>query len=897
VNIFKLFGEVALKGAKAVISGLKSIEKSAEEAAEEVDQLEDELDDLPRRKDVEVNVDTDRAMSNVSGLVKALLAISPAVVPALAAVSAGAMGLVSAFGAAGVAAAGFGAVTVGVLKDVFEASEELTEAQEELEQADTAKERKKALEKQEEALSGLTKEQKKAVLALQDFKKFWERFTKSFEKPVVEMFAESLKVLKDLLEKLRPAIEGAAKASNTLLKTLGQSLKTKDVQDFFNWLSRSAEPSLVAFGKVLGNVLRGVMNLMVAFDPMGQALMDWLVKSTKAFADWSAGLSKTEGFAKFIDYVNINLPALNGLFKNLFKIIGELIKLLAPIGTVALWSLAILTEKVLDTIEAIKQAFKRIDPKDIAGSFENITVAIIQALTGGIVKFLELGALVVKKIAEGMGISVPELMMIPIRIIEGIIMGLLQAIPNILQVGFQIVLGLLKGIIAALPRLIETASQIITDLINSLVTSIPQLLQAGRQLLWSLIQGIIEALPLLMEAALQIITSLAINITNMLPSILQMGFQLLMSLLNGILQALPQLILQLSMLVTTIINTLTQFVINNLPQLLQAGLALLQGILQGITSNLPMILATILVLIQNILDAILQNLDKLINAGIEILMALIDGITRMLPSLVEMAIYLIDKVAVMLLENLPKIIDAGVKILLALVDGISKMMPQLVPAAVKLILKLFDALIQNLPKIIDAGIKILLSLIDGLIKTIPTLIIAIPKIIKAIIDAFADVDWLQVGKDIIKGIAKGLASAASSLWEAAKDVARRALAKAKEALGISSPSKVFAKEVGRWIPPGIVEGIASQEDLVEDAIESMLPTPEIEPDFALTSNRTGLGVAGVSGSGQTTINLTINYGNVSLNSRADMRANAEIIGEQLRRLFDRQDRTVRGGVL
>ena len=45
--------------------------------------------------------------------------------------------------------------------------------------------------------------------------------------------------------------------------------------------------------------------------------------------------------------------------------------------------------------------------------------------------------------------------------------------------------------------------------------------------------------------------------------------------------------------------------------------------------------------------------------------------------------------------------------------------------------------------------------------------------------------------------------------------------KAKDALGIQSPSKVFAKEIGEWIPPGIGEG-------VENAMPELMGTAEGE---------------------------------------------------------------------
>ena len=66
---------------------------------------------------------------------------------------------------------------------------------------------------------------------------------------------------------------------------------------------------------------------------------------------------------------------------------------------------------------------------------------------------------------------------------------------------------------------------------------------------------------------------------------------------------------------------------------------------------------------------------------------------------------------------------------------------------------------------------------------------------------------VSIGENIASGLARGIRNGISWVADAARDIANRALNAAKNALGISSPSKVFEKEVGQWIPPGIGKGI------------------------------------------------------------------------------------------
>ena len=65
----------------------------------------------------------------------------------------------------------------------------------------------------------------------------------------------------------------------------------------------------------------------------------------------------------------------------------------------------------------------------------------------------------------------------------------------------------------------------------------------------------------------------------------------------------------------------------------------------------------------------------------------------------------------------------------------------------------------------------------------------------------------NIGKNAVQGLINGLMSGASALWNAAQSLASKAWNGMKSALGIHSPSKVMAEEVGQWIPKGVTVGI------------------------------------------------------------------------------------------
>lgn len=104
-----------------------------------------------------------------------------------------------------------------------------------------------------------------------------------------------------------------------------------------------------------------------------------------------------------------------------------------------------------------------------------------------------------------------------------------------------------------------------------------------------------------------------------------------------------------------------------------------------------------------------------------------------------------------------------------------------------------------------------LEMRNEIVKRIEAMKKRVLEIIQNIIDDikkfFTETDWGAVGQSIVDGIANALSKGASAIADAARRAAQAALDAAKKLLGIDSPSKVFADEVGKPIVQGIGIGI------------------------------------------------------------------------------------------
>ncbi|WMW42102.1 hypothetical protein [Bacillus subtilis] len=265
--------------------------------------------------------------------------------PMLGVAAGGVMGLGSAFAVAGTGAASFGALAVSSLSGVFKASEDLKKLQEKLDETTDAKERAKIMEKIKVIQQSLGKEEKKALDTLEDFKANWQSIAQSVQKPILKTFTSSLTTFKGVLNSLRPMFKSVANGGVTLAKSMNAAFKDTDMRRFIDYMNKNAGQAFVTFGKIAGNVLRTVMNLIVAFGPLGNDMSASLEKATASWVKWSANLGSSEKFQTFIEYVKTNGPKLLQIIGNLSGGLTKLFTGFAPMSQDMMTSLVNMTKR------------------------------------------------------------------------------------------------------------------------------------------------------------------------------------------------------------------------------------------------------------------------------------------------------------------------------------------------------------------------------------------------------------------------------------------------------------------------------------------------------------------------------------------------------------------------
>lgn len=326
-------------------------------------------------------------------------------------------------------------------------------------------------------------------------------------------------------------------------------------------------------------------------------------------------------------------------------------------------------------------------------------------------------------------------------------------------------------------------------------------------------------------------------LTKSLPAVQKLsgGFTQLFNGVSSLLDAydsggLDGLIEQIPVVISGLFSSASETLAENAPTLITASTTVLTSIIQSLAQSAPSLINSILPSLLNgffgLINALVSTIPtlvpELVQGAITLFLGLIDGLNDVIKQLMPMLPSLIKQITDTLIENLPAIIEGGFQLLTGLITGLTKCTPDLINAIIALIPVITDSLTENLPALVKAGMELIVALAQGLPQALPDLIDALPDIISAIIDGFKEVDWLDLGANILKGILNGLVSAVSGIWSVVQDVGSAIIDGFCDFFDIHSPSRVMAKKVGQYLPSGIAVGMEDTADEPVDEAQAIV---------------------------------------------------------------------------
>ena len=448
--------------------------------------------------------------------------------------------------------------------------------------------------------------------------------------------------------------------------------------------------------------------------------------------------------------------AADNIVKNLAEIIPRFAETLPALGGAIIAQIPGLVAAIVPAVlsagqSVLKQLQDAVLDFDFAGTADKVVQMITGFIEGdGLGSLLDTLVTIFTGIVNGISSMLPSLLPALIELISYVVTSLLDQLPAILDCALELILGLAQGILAALPVLIEALPEVISSIVEFLISAIPQIIDAGIELLMALV----DALPQIIKATVTALIAAA-------PQIAKAGVKLL----GALIEAIPVIVVELAKAVPDIVAAIIDV------------LAELPGLIGEVFAEI-------------VTDLVEWGQQMLSNASTAMsnMLSQVNSIIQELPG----------KIWTHLVNAVKRVIAWGQQMVSNASTAASNMLSKVSSTLQQLPGKVWDYLSQAAQKVVTWGTQLAQK---GAA--------AATQLFNSIVNGLSSLPskMAEIGSNIVSGIWNGISSGWNWLTNKVSNLANSLLDAAKDALGINSPSKEFADEVGRWIMPGVGKGL------------------------------------------------------------------------------------------
>lgn len=344
----------------------------------------------------------------------------------------------------------------------------------------------------------------------------------------------------------------------------------------------------------------------------------------------------------------------------------------------------------------------------------------------------------------------------------------------------------------------------------------------------------------------------------------------------------------ISDLIPVIVQEIPVLIEENLPILAEAAISIIQSLVDGISQNQEMLMKTAFETITYLANSLIKMLPQIVKLGLDLIVSLANGIAESLPELIPTVMDVIMQIVNILTDpaNLTNLLNASLVMLMELANGLVDAIPQLVDAINQIVMNIgwFLTDPKNIGMILEAALKIIVALGKGVLKAIPVFLKNMVTFYAKIFENFKNVDWGELGKNLVDGFKNGISKAWKNLKEWFKNLFGDLIGIAKKILGIASPSKVF-KKIGGFTAEGFGAGFEDEFAHVKDDMEDALNFDDASVGINASIRKVGAGAAGGAFGGTSIGNININIDGAKY---TDEQSLASAIALEIQNMTDRR---------
>lgn len=379
--------------------------------------------------------------------------------------------------------------------------------------------------------------------------------------------------------------------------------------------------------------------------------------------------------------------------------------------------------------------------------------------------------------------------------------------------------GLFTGLLAANPFVLVIAG--ITAVAAALTWFFTQT-ETGKRL-WNSFTtwftGIWNQISTACQPALQAIGTFITQTMSQIQQIWQTGWTLITTVLQNVWNTIGPII----MTALTAIITGIQTFITTITPLLQAGIQNIQTIFQTAAT----IISTVWNGLWNTISTVVQGAWTIIATIISTALAVIQGIIQLALAVVNgnwsAAWSAIQGIVSAVWGGIQGVVSAGI----GMVSGV-------VSAACSTIRSVWAALWNGVGSIVSSVWGGIVGTVSNMVGRVGSVVSGIGGTVRSAVSGAGS--WLvSAGRNIIQGLINGITGMVGSLYSSITNALSGLVDKAKNALGIHSPSRVFRDEVGVMVGRGMALGIDDSAHVVSRSMDSLVSTMSLsDADWSKT---------------------------------------------------------------
>lgn len=321
------------------------------------------------------------------------------------------------------------------------------------------------------------------------------------------------------------------------------------------------------------------------------------------------------------------------------------------------------------------------------------------------------------------------------------------------------------------------------------------------------------------QPALQAIGTFITQTMSQIQQIWQTGWTLITTVLQNVWNAIGPIIMTALTAIITGIQTFTA----TITPLLQAGIQNIQTIFQTAAT----IISTVWNGLWNTITTVVQGTWTIITTIISTALTVIQGIIQLALAVVNgnwsAAWSAIQGIASAVWGGIQGVVSAGI----GMVSGV-------VSAACSTIRSVWAALWNGVGSIVSSVWGGIVGTVSNMVGRVGSVVSGIGGTVRSAVSGAGS--WLvSAGRNIIQGLINGITGMVGSLYSSITNALSGLVDKAKNALGIHSPSRVFRDEVGVMVGRGMALGIDDSAHVVSRSMDSLVSTMSLsDADWSKT---------------------------------------------------------------